>query len=128
MTCKCVYATAANTESVRKGYEMGGYLKEECEVCKGFRASQAAQVMEAMGWIKLAHYFYPKNQIVIYGKNGSFRVRTEKMHLPTCPIRKVPFAHPIDDMEYVEAFPSYEEIGLYYGYNMPGTGWVQEGF
>lgn len=32
--CACVYATSANTESVRKGYEMGGYLKEECSACK----------------------------------------------------------------------------------------------
>lgn len=34
LKCTCVYATSANTESVRKGYEMGGYLKAECEACK----------------------------------------------------------------------------------------------
>jgi hypothetical protein len=34
MKCSCVYATTENTESVRKGYEMGGYLKEQCETCK----------------------------------------------------------------------------------------------
>jgi len=32
--CTCVYATAANTRSVRLGYEMGGYLKKECDHCK----------------------------------------------------------------------------------------------
>lgn len=34
MTCTCVYATSENTESVRKGFEVGGYLKEECPECK----------------------------------------------------------------------------------------------
>jgi hypothetical protein len=33
--CKCVYATAENTASVRSGFEAGGYLKEECEACQG---------------------------------------------------------------------------------------------
>lgn len=28
--CGCVYATAQNTETVRKGLEMGGYVKEFC--------------------------------------------------------------------------------------------------
>jgi hypothetical protein len=32
--CTCVYATSDNTDSVRKGYEMGGYLKQECDACK----------------------------------------------------------------------------------------------
>lgn len=32
--CSCVYATSENTESVRKGFEMGGYLKVECDYCK----------------------------------------------------------------------------------------------
>lgn len=32
--CKCVYATASNTKSVRNGSEMGGYLKAECEACQ----------------------------------------------------------------------------------------------
>lgn len=31
--CRCVYATAKNTPSVRKGYGMGGYLKSECAAC-----------------------------------------------------------------------------------------------
>ena len=34
MKCTCVYATAKNTDSVRKGFEMGGYLKHECDACK----------------------------------------------------------------------------------------------
>lgn len=28
--CGCIYATSANTASVRKGYEMGGYVKQFC--------------------------------------------------------------------------------------------------
>lgn len=32
--CKCVYATAANTPSVRSGHELGGYLLTECAACK----------------------------------------------------------------------------------------------
>lgn len=28
--CGCVYATALNTESVRQGFEVGGYLKAPC--------------------------------------------------------------------------------------------------
>lgn len=31
--CSCVYATAENTESVRKGFEVGGYVKETCIYC-----------------------------------------------------------------------------------------------
>lgn len=40
--CTCVYATAANTESVRKGYVMGGYVKEECAACKAIDAAPTA--------------------------------------------------------------------------------------
>lgn len=32
--CTCVYATARNTPSVASGYEMGGYVKEECDHCR----------------------------------------------------------------------------------------------
>lgn len=39
--CTCVYATAANTPSVRDGVEMGGYLKEECAACKAKYPEQA---------------------------------------------------------------------------------------
>lgn len=35
--CTCVYATSRNTASVRKGYEMGGYVKELCDTCKAKR-------------------------------------------------------------------------------------------
>ncbi|MDT4837740.1 hypothetical protein FQZ97_714800 [compost metagenome] len=41
--CTCVYATSANTASVRSGHEMGGYLKKECEVCKAERLRAAAE-------------------------------------------------------------------------------------
>lgn len=34
MKCQCVYATSENTGSVRKGYEMGGYVKEFCAACE----------------------------------------------------------------------------------------------
>jgi len=37
--CTCVYATAENTASVRKGYEMGGYVKETCAYCASFKSS-----------------------------------------------------------------------------------------
>lgn len=37
--CTCVYATAENTEAVRKGYEMGGYVKEFCPM----HAAEAAE-------------------------------------------------------------------------------------
>jgi hypothetical protein len=30
LKCGCVYADSNNTSSVRKGYEMGGYLKTPC--------------------------------------------------------------------------------------------------
>lgn len=40
--CSCVYATSENTPSVRKGYEVGGYLKEECQACAGSSAQQSA--------------------------------------------------------------------------------------
>lgn len=48
MTCKCVYATADNTPAVRDGYEMGGYLKEECDECK----SKEAETSEAVRYVR----------------------------------------------------------------------------
>lgn len=44
--CTCIYATSVNTESVRKGYEMGGYLKEECDACKAEDAATPASTPE----------------------------------------------------------------------------------
>lgn len=35
--CGCIYATSANTDSVRKGFEMGGYIKEPCPAHNGKR-------------------------------------------------------------------------------------------
>jgi hypothetical protein len=32
--CTCVYATSENSEDVRRGFAMGGYIKEECQACK----------------------------------------------------------------------------------------------
>lgn len=43
--CTCVYATAQNTESVRKGYEMGGYVKEVCDYCTGSAADKPGEVL-----------------------------------------------------------------------------------
>ena len=31
LKCGCIYADRYNTEAVRKGYEMGGYLKKACQ-------------------------------------------------------------------------------------------------
>ena len=31
--CECTFATAANTPSVAKGFEVGGYLLTECPAC-----------------------------------------------------------------------------------------------
>lgn len=45
MTCTCTYATAANTKSVRDGFEMGGYLLRECDEC---RAADEALRQEAL--------------------------------------------------------------------------------
>ena len=124
MTCKCVYATAANTPSVRSGHEMGGYLKEECDECRKEHESEEKARREAKtGWIKIAHYFYPQGEIVISGRDGILRVRTEKGEFPVCPIRKVRFAHPAEEEDCALAIPTYEEIGLYYSYEMPGTDW-----
>lgn len=39
--CGCVYADARNTQAVRLGYEMSGYLKIECEKCKQERQEKA---------------------------------------------------------------------------------------
>lgn len=56
MTCKCVYATAENTPSVRTGHEMGGYLKEECDECKGMgKISTADQIRARIESGKLHH-------------------------------------------------------------------------
>jgi hypothetical protein len=41
MTCKCIYATSANTRSVRLGHEMGGYLKVECQRCIDAREAES---------------------------------------------------------------------------------------
>lgn len=41
--CACVYATAKNTAAVRNGFEIGGYLKAECEACQQRRHDQQAE-------------------------------------------------------------------------------------
>lgn len=41
LKCGCVVATSKNTASVRKGFEMGGYVKDWCEKHDG-RANRSA--------------------------------------------------------------------------------------
>lgn len=45
--CSCVYATAANTPSVRDGFEVGGYLKVECDACKAQAAPASQPTVQA---------------------------------------------------------------------------------
>lgn len=115
--CTCVYATASNTESVRLGYEMGGYLKHECEACKSDRQSKPAGTFR-----KIAHYFYPGAEIVISACDGWVRIRHPDGSLPFDPCHGKPHPHPNEELEEAPVL-TYEEVGLYYGYAMPDTVW-----
>lgn len=44
--CECVYATAENTASVRMGYDVGGYVKKECEHCRTRRLATPDQTAD----------------------------------------------------------------------------------
>ena len=46
--CTCVYATARNEPAVRAGAEMGGYVKEFCELCKASRLARETLQRERM--------------------------------------------------------------------------------
>jgi len=46
MTCTCKYATADNTEAVRKGFEMGGYVLEVCAECKAATSRQPSAALD----------------------------------------------------------------------------------
>ncbi|WP_147285426.1 hypothetical protein [Ectopseudomonas mendocina] len=113
-----MYATSANTESVRLGYEMGGYLKEECESCK----RKAEQPEKVKGMRKVAHYFYPGAEIVIEVGLRRIKIRHPDGSCPFDPCWNKPQAHPAEN-DVDPGIPTYEEIGLYYNYEMPGTGW-----
>lgn len=118
--CSCVYATSANTESVRLGYEMGGYLKHQCEHCASEERLQASPLHMR----KAAHYYYPGHEIVVCVGNRRVTIRDQHGGFPVCPITGRPNPHPSEADEHFEnQVPSYEEIGLYYEYEMPGTGW-----
>lgn len=57
--CGCIYATSANTESVRKGYEMGGYVKQFCPEHAKDDDHESLPLMARRGWMfKSAQYAF----------------------------------------------------------------------
>lgn len=59
LKCGCVIATSKNTASVRKGFEMGGYVKKWCHKhdpqasrsgVSGLRGSMKGEISYEEGW------------------------------------------------------------------------------
>lgn len=71
---------------------------------------------------KVAHYYYPGAEIVISVENRQIKIRHPDGSLPFDPCWNKPAAHPTEALRDSEIL-TYEEIGLYYDYEMPGTGW-----
>lgn len=80
---------------------------------------------------KIAQYFYGDNvTLVLYAEGRLMRVRDPNSTYghdglpkpPVCPINNTRTPHPCED-ETDPGIPSYDELGLYYGYDMPDTGW-----
>ncbi|RQR65359.1 hypothetical protein DIE18_02425 [Burkholderia sp. Bp9125] len=73
---------------------------------------------------KVAHYFFSDgNEIVIYVEKRKVRIREVNGDLPVCPDRKGRYPHPNEEDGVNGSIPSFEEVGLYYGYEMADTGW-----
>jgi hypothetical protein len=70
---------------------------------------------------KVAHYFYDHGrQVVICMENRRCQITDQVGDFPSSPKSGLSGPHP---SEGCEDLPSYEEIGLYYGYGMSETGW-----
>ncbi|UKL15057.1 hypothetical protein hairong_153 [Pseudomonas phage hairong] len=82
---------------------------------------------------KICHYFYGKwpNQIEVavfaYKRTIFIRDGKDVNRLLVCPVRRV--SHPFpgsgdhDEVDRDGIDFSYETIGLFYGFDMPNTGW-----
>lgn len=64
--CTCIYATSKNCSAVRKGYVMGGSVREKCDNCKArlniFLEEQKAKLVsdvEFLEWVRdrLVHVY-----------------------------------------------------------------------
>ncbi|MCY1376819.1 hypothetical protein D9M68_950450 [compost metagenome] len=72
---------------------------------------------------KVAHYFYGGGEeVVISCHERQVHIRDQHGNLLLDPCHKKLHPHPAEQ-EADGGIPSYDEIGLYYGYAMPDTGW-----
>lgn len=71
---------------------------------------------------KVAHYWYGGGQelVVFFHKRHGFVRDGKTGEFPVCPERGVPYRYP---GEGPFGDFSFETLGLYYGYEMPDTGW-----
>lgn len=79
---------------------------------------------------KICHYFYGDDkQVQVYASNRTIFIRDghNVNRLLVCPVRHKPYPFPgsgdHDEVERDGIDFSYETIGLFYGFDMPGTGW-----
>lgn len=72
---------------------------------------------------KVAHYWYSDgNELAVYVTSRAYYVRDGVTgDYPLCPVRHVPHPHPAEGGEYLDF--DYETLGLYYQFEMAGTGW-----
>lgn len=72
--------------------------------------------------MKIAHYWYSDgNELVIFVTNRGYYIRDGKTgEWPFNPVYGAPHPYPGDGTDIDTA---YETLGLYYGYEMAGTGW-----
>lgn len=70
---------------------------------------------------KVAHYFYGcGHELVVYMDKRLCTIRDQHGDHPYDPVYGRPNPNPNNDEEQL---PTFEELGLYYQYDMPDTGW-----
>lgn len=71
---------------------------------------------------KIAVYYYPTATITLTIVSGKLVMTDETGDVPFCaPLRAR--RHMNTSSSIGVSIPSYDEVGLFYGYSMPGTGW-----
>jgi hypothetical protein len=73
---------------------------------------------------KIAHYYYSDgNELIIYVLKRKVMIREPDGRFPVCPDQHIRCPHPNEEDGLDGAIPTFEEAGLFYGYEMADTGW-----
>jgi hypothetical protein len=84
----------------------------------------AASCVTAVPGRKIAHYYYSDgHELIIYVLKRKVMIREPDGSFPVCPDQHIRCPHPNEEDGRDGAIPTFEEAGLFYGYEMADTGW-----